>query len=727
MTHTEKIQALQLPFKMIALVAAFVAISACSSDDKPAPTYKLSGSATGLSGAVKVKANTEVITVAADGNFAFATEWSDQTTVNLTVTETPAGQICTVTPQQVTFAGAHITNLVLSCENEVNPLAMHATVSGNGRDITITTTINGTEFSQMVSSGENQLDQQVNVGDSVEVSFGDNVGHTCTATPTEFVVTEEAPVIDVACTTFGSISVLVTNYQTAMPIAGALVEAYVFSGEEGVPVEDTSAYSLLDSVLTNEEGRVTVSGIGFQERLVIRAEAEGFSRRSDVARTSVENPSTSASVAMIAVDAEVTFDGAQENTVTVENTPLSVTLPANAFVDSEGYAANDITARLTNIDASSDPDIMPGEFEAFDPDQGATQQIETFGAINASFVNSSGTAMNLAEGVVATARIPVAERAINPPATIALIHFNELTGMWEVEGEATLQTDGSTGARYYEGEVNHFSFWSAALPYNSVRINGCVFEEDNETPRRNVRIRAEGMNYIGRSSAYTDNDGRYSIPVRPNSRLLISVNDASGISTTFQVQVGTEDVTLSECSVAIQGAMRVTLTWGANPRDLDSHLMGPTVPNGTASHERFRIYFGNRRQTVNGVTIDLDVDDVSSYGPEVITVPSFPHPGVYRYAVHHWTGSGTIYQSPTRVELQVNGENYIFAPSADSDTGGSVDTWVAFDVTIAEDGTANVTRVDEYIARSNSDISVNGQTSESIISFPTKKEVPHEQ
>ncbi|MRJ42732.1 MULTISPECIES: YfaP family protein [Idiomarina] len=727
-------QGLQQSLKVMAWVASLTLLAACSSDSKdddpvtpppppppPPASYTLAGTATGLAGAVELSANDESLTVSEDGDFAFTTEWDDETTVDLAVVAAPDGQACTIDPEQVTFAGEDITDLALTCEDEVvaPTFAMQCTVAGNSRELTLNYSINGEAYSQALTTGDVQLEQPVSPGDQVQLSVDELVGHTCSVTPAEFTVGETAPSIEVTCSTFGSVSVLVTDYQTAMPIADASVEAYVFSGEAGAVIEDDSAYLLLDNVQTNSEGRVTISGVGYQERLVLRAVADGFASRSDVARTSTENPITSTSVAMIAVDAQVNFDAAAATMVTVTDSPMAVDLPANAFVNAAGeVVTGEVTAKLTNIDASSDPDIMPGEYEAYDPEQDVVQLIESFGAIDASFSDSSGGAINLAEGTQATIRIPLAQRATSPPATIPLIHFNEVTGIWEVEGEATLQTDSSSGAQYYEGVVGHFSTWNADVLFDSIRVNGCVFEEDGVTPRRNVRIRAEGVNYIGRSSAYTNGEGDYSIRVRPNSQILISVDDASGISTTFPLVTGSEDMTLPECVVAVPGAMRVTLTWGENPRDLDTHFMGPTVPNGEASTERFRIYYSNSNQTVNGVTIDLDVDDTSSYGPEVTTVPAFPYPGIYRYAVHHYSGSGTVFQSPTRVELQVNGENYVFAPSQDEDTDGTNDTWIAFDLEVAEDGSVSVIRVDQYVPRANSDIGNDGANS--MMLFPEK-------
>lgn len=73
---------------------------------------------------------------------------------------------------------------------------------------------------------------------------------------------------------------------------------------------------------------------------------------------------------------------------------------------------------------------------------------------------------------------------------------------------------------------------------------------------------------------------------------------------------------------------RIVLTWGATPSDLDAHFTGPLSSGG-----RFHIYYANR--TVSGVGF-LDVDDVTSYGPETITLLN-QIAGVYRYSVHDYT------------------------------------------------------------------------------------------
>src|SRR5690606_18395710 len=154
------------------------------------------------------------------------------------------------------------------------------------------------------------------------------------------------------------------------------------------------------------------------QRIVVETSAPGFATRSDIALTSEDNPETNTSIALVAADVVTTFDAASAATLSDTNSAMQVSLPAAAFVNASGQAATGtITAALTNLDASSDPAIMPGYYLAVDPATGNEQAIESFGAINAQFTDAQGSALQLAQGVSATIRIPVAARATTPPAT----------------------------------------------------------------------------------------------------------------------------------------------------------------------------------------------------------------------------------------------------------------------------------------------------------------------
>jgi TPR repeat len=71
--------------------------------------------------------------------------------------------------------------------------------------------------------------------------------------------------------------------------------------------------------------------------------------------------------------------------------------------------------------------------------------------------------------------------------------------------------------------------------------------------------------------------------------------------------------------------LRVVLTWGATPSDLDSHMIFPGN----------NIYFGSKQ----GTDAHLDVDDTTSYGPETITLEKKHYGESYVYAVHDFSNS----------------------------------------------------------------------------------------
>lgn len=88
---------------------------------------------------------------------------------------------------------------------------------------------------------------------------------------------------------------------------------------------------------------------------------------------------------------------------------------------------------------------------------------------------------------------------------------------------------------------------------------------------------------------------------------------------------------------------RITLTWGANPRDLDSHLVTPT-----GSH----IYYSARGGQSYAPYAQLDVDDQYSYGPENISVYRYTTGRYYKYYVYHYAGTGSMRSSRARVSVQ---------------------------------------------------------------------------
>lgn len=81
---------------------------------------------------------------------------------------------------------------------------------------------------------------------------------------------------------------------------------------------------------------------------------------------------------------------------------------------------------------------------------------------------------------------------------------------------------------------------------------------------------------------------------------------------------------------------RIILTWGATPRDLDSHL---TYYEGT--EKMMHVFFGNRSGMLDGVKVAaLDLDDTNGYGPETVTITfkqDLVDNGKLVYSVHNFS------------------------------------------------------------------------------------------
>ena len=125
---------------------------------------------------------------------------------------------------------------------------------------------------------------------------------------------------------------------------------------------------------------------------------------------------------------------------------------------------------------------------------------------------------------------------------------------------------------------------------------------------------------------------------------------APGFSTTFEdaVVLGGErragaDILLSpEMRL---GELRVVLSWGDSPADLDSHLYTPEI-EGQTHH----VYYGASGAADGAPYAKLDVDDTDSFGPETVTLYR-TFVGQYVYAVHNFSEAPPLTTSQARVEL----------------------------------------------------------------------------
>lgn len=192
----------------------------------------------------------------------------------------------------------------------------------------------------------------------------------------------------------------------------------------------------------------------------------------------------------------------------------------------------------------------------------------------------------------------------------------------------------------------------------------------------NISVR-KGWNNSSRGSVVTttktSSSGFYSLDLAlGNYTLVVSKNGFITGTVNIIVQKGTTASQNGSISPIISGDnFRIVLTWGANPRDLDSHMVG-TLSNGNSFH----VYYGHKSHYDGAIEVcNLDVDDTTSYGPETITLKATTS-SPYYYYIYRFAGSGTVASSEAVVKIY-QGSELVAKLNVPTDQG-SGDYWNVF-------------------------------------------------
>ena len=477
-----------------------------------------------------------------------------------------------------------------------------------------------------------------------------------------------------------------TDSVKIVSLSDSSISGIIYSYTTGDVLKDVNISTSNGEVLSNSLGEYNLSNMPIGDRVVVLIKKDGYSPTGKI--ISIENNRTiiNFDISLLPVGVSKDFNASMDTTIEDNKSSASVNITANSLVLSDGsVATGTIHANLTAINPSLDIDLMPGDMSV--EKDGQLASIESYGAINVEFKDENNNRLNLAPSTTATIRIPISTKGSTVPNTIPLYFFNEDTGLWIQEGTATRNGD------YYEGTVEHFSTWNADYLFENITIHGCVKDTDNNSIS-NAFIRLEGINYNGRTSSYSNEDGNFDISAKKDA---VSVFIASkDIKTSNSIKVGenedtSSDITISEClllnTIDDNNTLTVRLTWGEHPRDLDTHIIGPN---------NYHIYYSNLGELTSPLYFaSLDVDDTSSYGPEVFTALNFPSIGRYHYAVNHYAGSETISSSPTRVELTLNGQTRVFIAPNVSDSVKQ-EWWNVFDIIVDENKNITIETVNTF-------------------------------
>lgn len=226
-------------------------------------------------------------------------------------------------------------------------------------------------------------------------------------------------------------------------------------------------------------------------------------------------------------------------------------------------------------------------------------------------------------------------------------------------------------------------------------VTGIVTDALTGLPISGATVRVDGSTV----SATTGADGRFVLAGAPSGTRILRTSANGFITETRTITVianGTVDQSIALTPGRPGGEITIVLTWGGQPPDLDAHLSGPNRSGG-----RFHIFYANAAEPLPSPYATLDVDDVSSFGPETITIARDPATGLfvageYRYWVHNFSTTPEFDVSNARVTVNSGG-----AQLGDFNVPGGaagLDIWRVVNLTVDPAGNVSLTPVQTFAA-----------------------------
>ncbi|MFA0079765.1 tandem-95 repeat protein, partial [Vibrio artabrorum] len=210
-------------------------------------------------------------------------------------------------------------------------------------------------------------------------------------------------------------------------------------------------------------------------------------------------------------------------------------------------------------------------------------------------------------------------------------------------------------------------------------VTGTVLDAETSNPVSGAEVTltdSAGNSY----TTVTDDSGNYSVAGSVVDQGTVTIEQDGSITSSFLVPAG-EDVNggvtaISE--VLEETDMRIVVTWGENPRDMDNHLWLYDTENGNElDHINYR---DMSHDLGEGNVVQQDVDDTNGGGPETITIPNYQDADMH-YSVHNYTDRSWDVEGVEDVRVQVFvGDTLVETFSPDLSDNPSGDHWHVFDL-----------------------------------------------
>ena len=168
-----------------------------------------------------------------------------------------------------------------------------------------------------------------------------------------------------------------------------------------------------------------------------------------------------------------------------------------------------------------------------------------------------------------------------------------------------------------------------------------VVNATTNRPIPKAKLKMKATNVVHDS----DDNGEHNFANRPNRGTQIETSSPGFVAQTREVDEASPEMVVALSPELKSGEMRIVLSWGATPRDLDSYLLA--YPTGQSS---YRIHFRFKARLPEA---KLDVDATNGKGPETITLTGLSA-GRYVYRVYDYTNKNSATPALLNPEIKTS-------------------------------------------------------------------------
>jgi len=363
-------------------------------------------------------------------------------------------------------------------------------------------------------------------------------------------------------------------------------EVYDLQGE---PIKN-AIVTLGDNITqTDDNGFFDVTGLANESKAVVSVEKEGYYSGHPVFYPE-EGTGQHVKVQLMErlVSGTVTTS---DRVVNVDQHQVDFTNATFKDVSGNPYTGN-VTVFATYLDPTDDnlQQYMPGDLVGVNTDN-EEQLLKSYGMLNVELEDDMGNPINIDGEAEMTMEVPI-ELIGQAPTTIPLWYFDEPSGNWIEEGEATLV------GNQYVGTVTHFTLWNCDAPFDLVNIYGTV---NTSLDPSAFHIRVTRPNGDDNTTPLNEG-GRFQGKVPANEVLTLEVIDFCGNALVSE-SIGPLSVETNVGTFDLSGISTTTITVSGTAIDCD---LNP-ITNGYAMVS-----------TGNGYTEFLNLDNDGAFSGTLV-------------------------------------------------------------------------------------------------------------